>query len=72
MKQDQNRPLRAFALVGTIGVEMATSVIFGFWAGSAIDKWLKTEPWFMLIGLLFGLALGVYGLYLLVRQFFGE
>jgi ATP synthase protein I len=72
MKQDKKGPLQAFALVGTIGVELATSVIFGFWAGRAVDNWLKTEPWFMLVGLLFGLGLGILGVFFLVKQFFGD
>ncbi|WP_047150785.1 AtpZ/AtpI family protein [Aneurinibacillus tyrosinisolvens] len=72
MKKGNEGPLRAFALVGTIGVELAASVIFGFWAGRQIDSWLKTEPWFMLAGLLFGLALGITGIFFLIKQFFGE
>ncbi|WP_027415217.1 AtpZ/AtpI family protein [Aneurinibacillus terranovensis] len=72
MKQDKNGPLRAFALVGTIGVELAVSVIFGFWAGRSLDRWLHTEPWFLLVGVLFGLALGITGIFFLIKQFFGE
>lgn len=73
MKNDKNSsPLRAIALVGTIGVEMATSVIVGYWLGSQGDKYLGTSPWLMLTGVLVGLAAGIYGITLLIKQFFGE
>lgn len=73
MKYDKNSsPLRAIVLVSTIGVEMAVSVIFGYWAGAKLDQWLHTSPWLMLTGVMVGLAVGIYGITLLIKQFFGE
>ncbi|WCK54350.1 AtpZ/AtpI family protein [Aneurinibacillus sp. Ricciae_BoGa-3] len=72
MNQNKNGPMRAFALVGTIGIEMAISVLCGFWAGRWLDGWLHTAPWFLLAGILLGLALGITGILFLIKQFFGE
>jgi len=73
MKNDKNSsPLRAIVLVGTIGIEMAVSVLFGYWIGTWLDETLHTSPWLMLVGILFGLAVGIYGITLLIKQFFGD
>lgn len=73
MKNDKNSsPLRAIALVGTIGAEMAVSVIAGYWIGAKLDQWLQTTPWLMLVGVMVGLAVGIYGITLLIKQFFGD
>ena len=31
-------------------------------AGYAVDRWLTTSPWFLLVGLLIGLVVGFYEL----------
>ena len=43
-----------YTLIGAIGV-------FGG-LGYAVDRWLGTAPWFLLAGLLLGIAVGFYEL----------
>jgi F0F1-type ATP synthase assembly protein I len=46
--------LASYGLIGSI-------LLFGG-AGYAIDRWTKSSPVFLLIGLVIGLAIGFYGL----------
>jgi ATP synthase protein I len=48
---------------GTVGLELALSVIVGLLFGQWLDKKLGTAPWLMLIGLAYGIAAGVRALY---------
>lgn len=52
----------------TVGLEMGFSVLIGLFAGQYLDKWLGTEPWLLLLGLLFGAAAGFRRLYWLLRS----
>ena len=44
----------SYSLIGAI-------ILFGG-LGYALDAWLGTSPWFLLAGLLLGIAVGFYGL----------
>ena len=52
-----------------IGVYFAAAVLLPLLGGVALDKWLNTAPVFVLVGLVVGLAVGVAGLWLRVREF---
>jgi ATP synthase protein I len=65
-------PWKAFVFVGTIGVELAIASILGYWCGKMLDLYLGTRPLFLMIGLLTGLGLGIYGVVLLINRFYGD
>ncbi len=48
---------------GTVGLELVLSVIVGLFGGQFLDRRFHTAPWLMLIGLGYGIAAGVRGLY---------
>ena len=48
---------------GTVGLELVLSVLLGLFAGQFLDKRLHTAPWLMLVGLAYGIAAGIRGLY---------
>lgn len=50
-----------------IGVELVVSVMVGTGIGWALDAWLKTAPWLMVVFLLLGGAAGVMNVYRLMR-----
>jgi len=50
-----------------IGLELAVSVMLGFWAGYQLDKKLGTSPWLMLGGAAAGMG---GGFYLVLRELF--
>ena len=59
MKQDW----KGIGRYGTVGLELVLSVLLGLFAGQFLDKRLHTGPWLTLIGLAYGIAAGVRGLY---------
>lgn len=56
---DKNRDwTENFALVMQIGITMAGSVMFCFFVGLYLDRWLGTRGLFLIIGILLGIAGG--------------
>jgi ATP synthase protein I len=64
--------LQAFALTTTIGMEMAITVVLGYFGGRYLDQMLGTGPWLLLVGVLGGLAAGTVGVYKTLKGFLGE
>ncbi|MEW6696540.1 MAG: AtpZ/AtpI family protein [Bacillota bacterium] len=62
-------PLRALALASSISVEIAAATVLGFFAGRWLDSKLDTDPWLMLLGLLLGMAGGMWGVYHTLEAF---
>lgn len=50
-----------------VGLQLAASVLLGFFAGFYIDRRFKTGPWGMLIGFMAGLLVGFAGFILQVK-----
>ena len=44
-----------------LGLEIAVPVLAGLYVGHRLDLWLGTEPWFLLVGAIGGMTLGLYG-----------
>ncbi len=44
----------------SVGLQLAVTLGFGFYAGYRLDEWKKTFPWFTLAGALFGILIGLY------------
>jgi ATP synthase protein I len=55
-------------LVGQLGLTVAIPILLGIGAGIFVDSKLRSSPIATLIGLLLGLAAGVYGAYRLVSS----
>jgi ATP synthase protein I len=73
MKNQNNKPQdsnswTAFALLGQVGLTIVISMLIGLGLGLFIDHQFNTAPIATLIGLLLGLAAGVYGVYRLVSS----
>lgn len=55
--------LKAFRLAGPLfgaGIQMAAAVVLMFFFGRWLDSKFDTEPWLMLLGILFGAGGGMY------------
>ncbi len=52
----------------TVGLEMGFSVLLGLFVGNYLDGYLGTEPWLLLLFLLFGAAAGFRRLYQLLKE----
>ncbi len=58
----------AFALLGQVGLYIAGGALLGVAAGSFIDGKLNSAPVATLIGLLLGLAVGIFGVFRLISS----
>ena len=71
-KSKKSGVFTALAVTTTIGTELAITVLLGFYGGRALDNWLDTEPWFLVAGVLAGVALGILGIVKTMQQFFKD
>ncbi|MFD2446778.1 AtpZ/AtpI family protein [Bacillus sp. CGMCC 1.16607] len=58
------------ALMSAILSQLVGSILIGIFAGRWCDRLFETGPLFLIIGLLIGLAAGVYAMLRLVQHFF--
>ncbi|MDD4238684.1 MAG: AtpZ/AtpI family protein [Desulfotomaculaceae bacterium] len=76
-KREQKREgsgdvLQALALTTTIGMELAITVVLGYFGGRYLDQMFGTGPWLLLTGVLTGLAAGIVSVYKTLQGFLGE
>ncbi|MBM7605328.1 F0F1-type ATP synthase assembly protein I [Metabacillus crassostreae] len=50
--------------------QLVGSTLVGVFGGKWVDDLLGTEPLFLIVGLLLGLAIGIYAMYRLVHHYF--
>ncbi|GAB6935031.1 hypothetical protein JCM14720_09520 [Calditerricola yamamurae] len=62
---------RAMAVVSAMAGQLAASVLLGYWAGTWADRAWGTHPWLLVVGLLGGLAVGIYGIVRILRPYLG-
>lgn len=65
----RNNPFLGIAITSGILSYLAGSTIVGIFAGRWIDQYFQTKPLFLIIGLLLGLASGVYGMIKFLEKF---
>jgi ATP synthase protein I len=70
MRRKDRHPFQAMALMSAILSQLVGSVLIGIFLGRWLDHVIGTEPLFLIIGLLIGLAAGTYAMLHLVRRFF--
>ena len=66
------KAFRGIAVTTTILSYLSGSTIVGILIGRWVDQYFQTSPLFLIIGLLIGLAAGVYGMIYLVNQLMGD
>jgi ATP synthase protein I len=55
--------IKQAAAYSTLGLEMGLSVAVGAAIGYYLDRWLKTEPWLLIVFFVFGVVAGYRSLY---------
>jgi F0F1-type ATP synthase assembly protein I len=69
LQGNQRNPMKAYALMTGILSQLVGSILIGIFGGRWIDGKLDTSPLFLIIGLLLGLATGVYAMIRLMQKF---
>jgi ATP synthase protein I len=62
-KSDSELSGSALGLGFRIGLELVVAVVFGLGVGWAIDKYLGTKPWGLIVFVLLGIAAGMLNVY---------
>ena len=62
-------PMRRYLRFSTVGLELGLSVIIGLVVGQWLDARLGTEPWLLILFLLFGMVAGFRSVYRLARDY---
>ena len=70
--RNSNSPWRAMGVVGAIGVELAVLLLLGLWLGKKLDMLLQTSPIFLILGMLLGLAIGVWSVIRIIKPYLGD
>lgn len=70
MPQKNRHPFQAMALMSVILSQLAGSSLFGIFFGRWLDGKLGTAPLFLVVGLLLGLAAGIFAMLRTVRKYF--
>lgn len=61
-------PWLTYGRYGALGFEFAGAAIAGILVGHYADRYLGTEPWFMILGAIGGLGGAVYRLIMVLQQ----
>lgn len=68
MNEETKRMIKALALLSSIGIAMALSIVMGAFIGYYLDEYLGTKPWFSYIFLGLGIAAAFRSLYVLYKK----
>lgn len=71
MKSRKNA-FKAITLYSAILAQLTGSILIGIFAGRWLDEEWKTEPLFLIIGLLLGLTAGIFSMFKTVNHFNSE
>lgn len=66
-----DKRLAAFGLLG-IGFFVPGSIIIGVIVGRWLDSKFDSEPFWVIVGLLLGITVAFYGLYVMLRPFMDD
>lgn len=58
---------KGLALASRVGLELVAATLIGAGLGYALDRWLGTGPWLLVVGVVLGTAAGFFGIYRLVN-----
>jgi ATP synthase protein I len=63
MEEKDRRFIRLMGVLSTVGITMVVATVIGYFFGRFLDQVFGTDPWLMIVFLLFGIAAGFKNLY---------
>lgn len=72
LSKSNKNPLHGMAIVSAIVSQLTGSILIGIFGGKWLDDTFDTEPLFLILGLLLGLAVGVTSVILSLKKFLEE
>ena len=69
--KDEGRKTGEMAPALRVGTDLVAGVAVGTFIGWALDRWLGTQPWLMIVFFMLGAAAGFYNIFRSVRKFDG-
>jgi len=70
MRQNNRNHFLAMALMSAIVSQLVGSILIGIFSGRWLDRQWGTEPIFLIVGLLIGLAAGTFSMLASIRHFY--
>jgi ATP synthase protein I len=68
MRALRGNDFRRFGELSTVALTLPSSIAIGLFMGYFLDKWLGTDPWLLLLFLVFGIASGLLSLFRGLRK----
>ena len=68
-KPSQESAFFRYSKFASVAFEILGSIAAGVFVGSALDAWLRTEPWLVLSMTIAGTAIGFYRMIHILQQF---
>lgn len=68
MKNHSESPWKYVGLIGSIGLELLFLMVFGAYIGRKLDERFQSEPLFLAVGVLGGLAVGIVAVVFTIRR----
>ncbi|GGE81908.1 AtpZ/AtpI family protein [Priestia taiwanensis] len=72
MPGNNRNPMGSIGLMTSISSTLVGAILVGIFLGKWIDERFDTDPLFLILGLLFGLGTGIYGMIRIVQQFYSK
>ena len=68
MKKETIGTIKELSYYSSIGLSVSLSIVIGYFLGAYLDKRFHTDPWFMLVGLGFGIAAGYRNIGYMIKK----
>ncbi len=68
MKKETRQMFRELSFYSSLGFSVALAIFIGLFIGIALDRWLKTAPWFMFIFFALGIAAAAKNIMLALKK----
>ncbi|WP_091832835.1 AtpZ/AtpI family protein [Marininema halotolerans] len=69
MNKKSDNPWKMVAVLSALGIEVVILTLAGAWTGKTLDAQWETEPVFLAVGVLGGLAISFIGAAFTIRSF---